>query len=831
MTLQPMPTFRIARVECILSAIKKTENKVRKLIAMRGHPGSGKTSLLRELGLEDWSLSADDIRKVNNSPMLTLDGRLIQNQDDNYNTFRILRETLESRMEKGQLVVLDTTLMGDKTKKTPNPGSTPPQNQELKYLKEMAHKHRYQLCIADLSTYPVEQAIANNNLRPETRRVPEFRIREIHEGLNEENLETTGIEHLEWDEQGTLPARIWNWIKEPVLNLSGYRRVVHIGDLQGTCKVLTGAQGPLAEGLRGDTAYIFVGDLLDRGIENGDIMRWFVDNALERDNVFLLWGNHEDHLHRWARDLGHVSSEFELRTLPQLIQSGITSKDADRVCKKALEFLRYTYNGQEVLATHAGMPLIPKHPELISLREFSKGVGRWEHPIDTTFDQHTSEGFQVHGHRNHGGVDVQATPRSFNLEDSVEFGGFLRTCTLSDDGWTTNEYRNHIFRPLRERLALETVMSNSRKAQRKKYPKWILDDTMTTEDTKIPADLLATMREHKGVREKTPESHPHVSSLNFTRKVFFDKTWDDVVVKARGFFFNNKTREIVARGYEKFFNVGETEETSMDALRETLVFPVTTYIKENGFLGNIGYDAETDSLFIASKSTPEGTFADYFRAIVESKLSERQLEELKRYLRDTESSMTFEVIDPVNDPHMIEYDEPDMVLLDIIQRSSDFDKAPINVVERVGKKFGLTTKVPAMQFKDANALEGWMENVTKDMNYRIGGLHHEGVVLEDANGYMTKVKFPYYSFWKQMRSMKDRIVRNRVQEKEFSYEHTWRPDGNAVTEEEVALAHDFRDWCLQQDSETLSGDIITLRNQFGRDFGDEPEAVTAMKVA
>ncbi|WP_196223166.1 RNA ligase [Roseibium sp. RKSG952] len=804
---------------------------MRKLIVMRGHPGSGKTTLLRELGLEDWSLSADDIRKVNNSPMLTLDGRLIQNQDDNHNTFRILRETLESRMEKGQLIALDTTLMGSKSKKTPASGSTPPQNQELKYLKEIAHKHRYRICIADLSTFPVEQAIENNKGRPETRRVTEYRIREIHEGLNKETLDTTGIEYLQWDEEGALLDRLWNWIKEPVLDLSGYREVVHIGDLQGTFEVLTGPNGPLARGLRDDTAYVFVGDLLDRGIENGEILRWFVNNALDRNNVFLLWGNHEDHLHRWARGMTHVSNEFEFRTLPQLIKKGITRADADRVCNKAREFLKYVYDGRQVLVTHAGMPHFPEHPELISLKDFSKGVGNWEHPIDTTFDENTSEGYQVHGHRNHGSMGVQATPRSFNLEDSVEHGGFLRTCTLSRDGWTAGEYRNHVFRSLRERLALETVLSDSRKAQRKKYPNWILEDNMTAEDTKISEELLATMRAHSGVREKTPESHPHVSSLNFTNKVFYDKAWDDIVVKARGFFFNNKTREIISRGYEKFFNIGETEETSMEALAEHLEFPVTAYIKENGFLGNIGYDAETDSLFIASKSTPEGKFADYFRTIVESKMSERQLEELKRYLRDTESSMTFEVIDPVNDPHMIEYDEPDMILLDIIRRSSEFDKAPQEILERIGKKFDLTTKTQAMRFKDFNALERWMSNVTKDMNYRINGLHHEGVVLEDAKRYMTKVKFPYYSFWKQMRSMKDRIIRNRINKQEFTYEHTWRPDGLAPTEEEIALAHDFRDWCLQQGSETLEAGIIALRKEFGRDFDSDFERRSTLKVA
>jgi len=35
---------------------------------------------------------------------------------------------------------------------------------------------------------------------------------------------------------------------------------------------------------------------------------------------------------------------------------------------------------------------------------------------------------------------------------------------------------------------------------------------------------------------------------------------------------------------------------------------------------------------------------------------------------------------------------------------------------------------------------------------------HEGWVFEDSKGYMFKYKTKYYRYWKQMRSIKDKIV-------------------------------------------------------------------------
>lgn len=780
---------------------------MRKLVVMRGHQGSGKSYTINEAGLRQWTLSPDDLRMVLSPPVLGTDGRMMNNQGMNDRVFAFMNKLVHERMDRGETLVIDYTMqsIGD-----------------LKNWVSLADQYRYQLAFVDMSNIDLNLALARQKERHEFHKVPEHSVTKFHDVIKANPIpESENYTIIKGKPDGSHIEELKNWLKEPVYDLSSYERIVHIGDLQGCHSVVVGPDGPLADGFRDDTFYIFVGDLLDRGIENGKVLRWFLEEAVPRDNVVLLYGNHEKHLHLWSKGQPSVSPEFETGTLPQLLEEGLTPEDADAVMKKARDYFLYTYNGEQVFVNHAGVSTYPERPELISLEQYSKGTGFWTDPVDEQFQRNTEvKGLpviQVHGHRNHGNVDIRATEKSFNLEDSVEFGGSLRTCTLSADGWGVNAYRNPVYAPLRDRLQKDSYAVTKEK---KMYPDWVLneEDISTTFDL----DLLQQMRDHTGIREKNSERFPHVSSLNFTRKVFYERSWDDVVVKARGMFLNTATKEIVSRGYEKFWNVNEREETQVHNLVKNLKMPVTLYVKENGFLGNIGYDRETDSLFVASKSTPDGTFADIFREILDQTLTAQQQERLRRYLRDTDSCMTFEVIDPVRDPHMIEYEAPKLVLLDILCRTTDFRKADYETLKKVGEKMGFEVKEKAITFTTPQAFSGWFKKASKDLNCKFGGKHLEGFVVEDSDGYMTKVKLPYYSFWKQMRSMKDKIVSVREKGGEFSYEHTRAADGSTPSEAEVTMANSFRDWALEQDSETLKADIITLRKQFGYDFGNEP---------
>src|SRR5699024_12089708 len=48
-----------------------------------------------------------------------------------------------------------------------------------------------------------------------------------------------------------------------------------------------------------------------------------------------------------------------------------------------------------------------------------------------------------------------------------------------------------------------------------------------------------------------------VVACNFTRKAFQEGAWTDLTMHARGLFNDEAEEKIVARGYEKFFHIGE----------------------------------------------------------------------------------------------------------------------------------------------------------------------------------------------------------------------------------------------------------------------------------
>ena len=270
---------------------------------------------------------------------------------------------------------------------------------------------------------------------------------------------------------------------------------------------------------------------------------------------------------------------------------------------------------------------------------------------------------------------------------------------------------------------------------------------------------------------------------------------------------HQQSKEIVARSYDKFFNIKERQDTQLEALEKTLTFPIQVFAKENGFLGILGYNAETDDLFFASKSTPEGPFAECFRRIFEQTLTNTAKEYILQYLRETHSSMVFEVIDPDFDPHIISYDSAHIVLLDVIRRSMTFENLSYKKLTSLAKKLSLKVKEKAYDFQNWRQFAKWHKQ-TESYKYTYQGNNIEGFVIQDANRYMVKIKLEYYRFWKAMRSLKDQVRKIRGTDK---------PLKRNLSD---PRAKSFYEWCMQCSDTTLEQDIITLRNQFESGWQD-----------
>jgi tRNA splicing ligase len=207
---------------------------------------------------------------------------------------------------------------------------------------------------------------------------------------------------------------------------------------------------------------------------------------------------------------------------------------------------------------------------------------------------------------------------------------------------------------------------------------------------------------------------------------------------------------------QKMTNTYEKVDKTWSELKTILQFPVQAYLKENGFLGIVSYNPKTDDLFIASKSTNQGDYAGYFKELLLKELGDN-VDKFKTFLKKMDSSAIFEVIDIVNDPHIIKYSESGVFLLDVVKNDFSNTFMEYDALELFAKEFNFETKV---LFKTCENFESLKELIDyyDDSMY---GVPIEGFVVKDSKGFMFKYKTPYYKFWKEVRKYKDRVIKGK----------------------------------------------------------------------
>lgn len=679
---------------------------MRTLLLFRGAPGVGKSTYIKENGLSQYTLSADDIRLLCQSPLMQVDGLMGISQNNEKVVWETLFKLLEVRMKRGEFTVIDAT--NSKTV-------------EMNKYKKLADTYRYRIFCIDFTDVPIEVVKDRNRQREELKRVPEEVIDKMYSRFISQKI-PSGITVLKPKELEKLNF--------PRLNLSNYKKIHHIGDIHGCYTVL---KEYLKEGLKDDEFYIFLGDYIDRGLENAETLK-FLLSIYNKENVVMLEGNHERHLWKWANQEKSVSREFEYVTKKQLEKEQISKKEVRCFYRKLRQCMFYEYNGRLVLVTHGGLSRLPESLVTIATDSMVNGVGNYNdiEMCDKSFLTNTEEFvYQIHGHRNPKSLETKVNERCFNLEGKIEFGGNLRCVQLNEEGFKCIELKNNIFKQIEKNDSIQT----------------------TNEDIH---NIILNLRNNKYIKEK---KYGVISSFNFTNKAFFDKAWDEQTIKARGLYLDTQKEKVFARSYEKFFNINEREETKFDKLEHTLKFPLTCYVKENGFLGIVSYDEYNDDLFITTKSSPDGCFADWFKDILYKKLNEEMLQKMKQHCKEKDVSFIFECVDMLNDPHVIKYKDNDLTLLDIVYNDINFKKYSYEELKYVGDKIGLKVKIKAYEILNWQDFFDWYNEVTKE-NYLFDDKEIEGFVIEDSNGFMTKLKLYYYNFWKHMRNVAHETLKN-----------------------------------------------------------------------
>lgn len=729
---------------------------MRILLLLRGSASCGKSTWIERNGLKPYALSADDIRLLYQSPLMQADGTMGISQSNDSAVWKTLFAILESRMQRGDFTVIDATNS---------------RTSEMNRYKEMCTTYRYRIFCVDFTDIPIGEVKRRNAEREPLKRVPERVIDTMYARFATQKI-PSGIKVIRPDELDTI------WLK--LFDLSGYKKIHHIGDIHGCHTVL---QRYLADngGIREDEMYIFVGDYIDRGVENAQVVE-FLLSIKDRKNVLLLEGNHERWLWLWANDCASRSQEFETVTKPALDAAGISKKDVRQLYRKFGQCAYYRYGNGVYLVTHAGISTIPHNLSLVATEQMIKGAGSYnesEKVADTFFETTPDNCYQIHGHRNTKHLPIAVNDRVFNLEGQVEYGGCLRCVQLDSEGLHFIETENAVF----------------------KAPELPQEQPS---DLGSVAAAIAALRKNRYIREK---KFDNISSFNFTDEAFYDRIWDAQTTRARGLYIDTEKERVAARAYDKFFNINERPETKLEMLQFKLKFPVTAYVKENGYLGIVSYDGYKDALFIACKSTIDSQYAVWLRSMLEAKVSAGALEQMKAYARENDVSFVFECVDMVHDPHIIEYPEDRLFLLDIVRNQMETSKYPYEDMCHIADRFGLTPKERAFEIADWQGFFDWYHDVTQE-DYTYDGRKIEGFVIEDSAGYMVKLKLFYYNFWKHMRSVSHEAIRKGYIKKT-----------SALT---TPLAVQYYAWVRKlhdvQDPDSVPRDICTLRKMFYQDM-------------
>ena len=699
---------------------------MRKLFLLRGVPASAKSTWVRENNLEPYTISADNVRLLFSSPELQTDGTFKITQKNDKRVWDFIHNTLEDRMSKGEMLIVDATHYKQSL---------------LQPYKSLANKYRYRLYVVDFTNVELDELLRRNKNRKEYQVVPDEVIIQMYNTIKNDTEVSKRFKILTPDEAlAEINDRIYR-------DCNSYNKLVFIGDIHGCYEPLKNyfTDEPMSD----NNLYVFTGDYIDRGIQNKEVLDFLI-SIYKNDNVILLTGNHEKWLSAYCdkdykefkfesdtdkqickkyfgtkiKDLfkdNIKSEEFINGTVPQI--KDMSMKDLRELSRKFIQCCVLSYNNKNYVVTHGGIPTYPTSK--VSTIDIIKGTGSYPdiYKVYEAWENNfTTDDVMIHAHRNIQNYPIRVKENIFNLCDTVEFGGNLRILTVTKDETKELYYKNTVFKPTEEK----PIITNDREK-----------------------DMFDMLQDSKLVTTK--KLIDNIVSFNFNKNAFHKSKWNELTVTARGLFVDLKDRKIIARSYNKFFNLNEREETTIEGICKNITLPVRTYKKENGFLGIVSL--YNDKLFVCSKSTNTGDYAQLLRDTLVEQLGRKGIKQLKQYLRNGYKDKTF-VFECINkkDRHIIDYPNNEVVLLDIFDNTLEEVRQPISALNEIAYNIGCRFKTLSQIIETKQELVEWINKVTADDTIR-----HEGYVAVGENGFKFKIKSNFYKKWKYMRSVLQRL--------------------------------------------------------------------------
>jgi len=397
---------------------KMEEIEMRLLLILRGAPGSGKTTWVKENRLISYTLSFDNVRMLYKSPIQTIYGKESSDRKKDYYILDRFLEILEERMKSGELTLIDAV----------NSKSI-----DVNRYLELAVKYRYKSYLIDFTDIPIHTAKERNQNRMARKRVPEHIIDRIYEDFESNKIRNIEIIKPEKIEE------IW----PRSVDLSKYKRIHHIGDIHGCFNALKKAVNDNGN-FNEDEFYIFLGDYTDRGPNSKKVIE-FILNLKNKSNVVFCEGNHERWIWNWANCIEEYPEEFQKNTKIQLDNSNLNKEEVQQLYRGMKECFYYCYKGKEILTCHGGIASIPDNLAKISANQFIHGVGLYcdlNQIAKTFYDSSENKKMEIFGHRNPENLQMKLNDAVYCLEGGVENGGCLRWLTIENNEIFEKSYKN-----------------------------------------------------------------------------------------------------------------------------------------------------------------------------------------------------------------------------------------------------------------------------------------------------------------------------------------------------------------------------------------------------
>lgn len=706
---------------------------MKELVLVRGIPCSGKSSLIEDNDLDDFTISRDKIRLLLTSTIRDADNNTSIAEVNEKTAHNIMLTILEERMKKGIFTIIEGIF------------EKPSEYADYKALaKKYAYKMFEYTCNTSLDT-----ALARAENRHD-KFIPKDVIIKRYERFNEKLNDPDVININNYRNPYTFTnMELSEFVKTKYNILKGYKGVIVIGDIHSCANVL---QRFLDNNFREDYLFVFLGDYFDRGVE--PVRTWTILKELyTKNNVIMLMGNHEKHLLHYIND-EPISPPMARKTYDELEKASVSKDELRNFYYNLKEYYMFKIFNKCFLCTHAGIEHFTYNIKLLSTDTLTRHNGNRDIDIDDIYSQNASLSkckyiddefnrynvIQIHGHvRTATG---NTTPYSYNLEESVEFGGRLMFARIKPDKVVIDGYKNKLV----ERNKKEFSVSN---------------------------EEMNTLINAPGIYIK--ELKNNLLSVNFSRETFISKYWSDATIKARGLFIDKSSGEIVARSFNKFFNLEEVPETRFENLEKSLKFPVTIREKLDGSLGIISLVNGLPHFF--SKTTDNSMHSEILKRKWKQ-IPSITRSALIRLMYDLNISIVVEMIDN-EDQHIINYKQECLYLLAFVKNTLKTEYINIEscLETRNIKLDNKTLKIPKICHisNDFDDLKNYLENIIRKVKF-------EGVVCTDANNFHFKYKSAFYNEWKTHRETLYRYLDSKEPNRDFEF-YQFLKDNNIQIED------------------------------------------------